>query len=79
MIRSVWNWASYQQIQATLQMVSGLPCTLIPPSLSCFRDLLHHCLEHASVNVREALESDPEAYRDESEWQFNTLASLLVH
>jgi hypothetical protein len=34
--------------------------------LAC-RDVLHHCLEHASVNVAEALEADPEAYRDESE------------
>ncbi|KAL4856631.1 Phosphoenolpyruvate carboxylase 1 [Chlorella vulgaris] len=31
------------------------------------KDVLHHCLEHASVNVAEALEADPEAYRDETE------------
>ena len=30
------------------------------------RDVLHYCLEHAHVNVTEALEGDPEVYRDES-------------
>jgi len=29
--------------------------------------VLHHCLEHPSLNVAEALEADPEAYTDESE------------
>ena len=36
-----------------------------PPSLS--RDVLHHCLEHPNLSVTEALQADPEAYRDESE------------
>ncbi|KAL4423808.1 hypothetical protein ABPG75_001109 [Micractinium tetrahymenae] len=31
------------------------------------KDVLHHCLEHSSMNVTEALEADPEAYRDETE------------
>ena len=30
--------------------------------------MLHHCLEHPSLNVAEALEADSEAYTDESEW-----------
>lgn len=31
------------------------------------KDVLHHCLEHPSVNVAEALENDPEVYCDETE------------
>lgn len=57
--RSSWSWSSASRLTAA--------SLLHYPTHRCGRDVLHHCLEHTGVNVTEALEADPEAYRDESE------------
>jgi phosphoenolpyruvate carboxylase len=33
-----------------------------------FREVLHHCLVHPNINVKEILENDPEAYSNADEF-----------
>ena len=40
--------------------------------------MLHHCLEHTHVNVRQALEEDPLAYSSEGERAWRVCACVFL-